>query len=238
MGERDIAAFRMPQVEEPTPSGPLYHKGRTVGSAAAVLDFSKMMDLILSNRAFFASLPANVQKSLAKLHRMSSNAFKFASDREAYFAGQGRPALGDLKKYIENVIGIKGLPESVRNALEGVQTAIKREMSGEPAPQPKAAPAQPAPDEVGKPQESAPTSEKPAPTGRATDMKVPSGRGDPYEKLQAMFKKSRHYADIYPALPFEIRQELQRVGLDLESLKGFAKQASLGIVSRYLASRR
>jgi len=96
------------------------------GSAAPVLELSRIIDRIEQNPSF-KKLPPNVIQGILKIKKMTSNAFKYASEKEAFFGMKEEPAKELQKALLKfdkaNPVPRK-MPDDVKRALNNLNTLV------------------------------------------------------------------------------------------------------------------
>jgi hypothetical protein len=133
----DIGRFeeeRPPQNAQPkqTPEKSIY-RGQP-GSAAPVLELSRIIDRVEQNPSF-KKLPPNVMQGILKIKKMTSNAFKYASEKEALFGMKEEPAKELQKALLKfdkaNPVPRK-MPDDVKRALNNLNTLVTQYLDSQP----------------------------------------------------------------------------------------------------------
>jgi hypothetical protein len=228
------------------PVAPMYNKGKSVGSAgtaAATSDLSRMLDHIFRDTSLVQNLPPELQKGLKKIHKMTENIFKYASedtesseyDKEAFLGLNDIGAkLKSLGKMIEDVVTGFGhnVSEKAKSALLDAHSAVETEIQtiGSTSKQKKEEKAESKAE--AKREKSISRYVEKQEQGNAQEAAV--GR------LKKMLSSSRHYFDLFTALPPAIKEELSKLSLDPENLKYLSSQkmvlASRSVVAKYLGT--
>lgn len=96
------------------------------GGAASIIELSRIIDDIKKDSTFMG-LPDKLQKGILKVEKMTENAFRFASEKEAFIRNED--SLKILKKTL-NKFGpsVKNLPEDVIKALSNLHQTIDTEI--------------------------------------------------------------------------------------------------------------
>jgi hypothetical protein len=245
---QEISAFvqKKPPVEtelrKPEPMPAFYTKGKSVGSTGATLDLSRILEYVLKDEQTFSYLPKNLQAGLRKVYKMTQDPTKYASeetasdDKEA-FLGLGGPAaqLRGLKDYLAKALTGKELPKPVLDALLDAHGVVEKELSaqGGSAAVPGARQQRRDEQEDKKREDVIRKHTEREDVGKREDTAI--------DRLKKMFQGSKHYVDVFRAVPYEIRQELQKLSLDPENLKYLSSQravfASRAVVKKYLGAR-
>lgn len=224
------------EVRKPEPMAPFYQKGKNVASATT--DFSRMLEYILKDEQTFSGLPKNLQAGLRKIYKMTQDPFKYASeetasdDREA-FLGMGGPAaqLKGLKDYLTKAM-TNDLPKSVTDALMAAHGVVEKEIAAVAS----------VPSARQQKREEREEKKRENVIQRYTQKEEAGKREDAaIDRLKKTLMGSKHYTNVFGGLPFEIRQELQKLSLDPENLKYLSSSravfASRTVVMRYLEGR-
>lgn len=96
------------------------------GGAAPIIELSRIVDDIKKDPTF-KGLPNKMQKGILKIEKMTENAFRFASEKEAFIGGGD--SLKTLKKTLDKFgPSAKGLPEDVIKSLSNLHRTIDTEM--------------------------------------------------------------------------------------------------------------
>lgn len=227
-------------IQKPSPAPALYQKGKTVGTSGATLDLSRMLEYVMKDEQTFPYLPKNLQNGLRKIYRMSENAFNYSSEEmtasqemEA-FLGMGGPAarLRGLKDYINKAMSSGDLPKPVLDALLNAHETIGKELETP----------QKAPTEREQRREQREEQKRENVIQQYTKKEEVGRREDnAIDRLKKMLGGSTHYKDVFQALPYEIRTELQKLSIDPENLKYLASPravfASRSIVEAFLQTQ-
>jgi hypothetical protein len=104
------------------------------GSVAPVLQLSRIIDKIEASPSF-KYLPQEVTQGILKIKKMTSNAFKYASEKEALF-GMGKSPLKDLKSLLQGFDkknpDFRKLPDDVLLAIYNLDMAIDKAIASTP----------------------------------------------------------------------------------------------------------
>lgn len=94
---------------------PLY-RGQP-GSTAPVLELSRILDDI-EKTPYFRNLPENVLQGILKIKKMTGNAFRYASEKEALFGREKNP-IKELQEYLTEFRGTHAgkIPEGIKKAM-------------------------------------------------------------------------------------------------------------------------
>lgn len=219
------------------PMDPLFQKGKTIGSSGATLDLSRMLEHLLKDHQTFPHLPRKLQDGLRKVYRMTKDPFKYASEddditgKEAFFgAGDPNTRLRSLKDTLSKSLQRGDLPKTVMDALLDAQSVVDKEMKST------------APSTLrDESQEQKEEQKREKGIQQYTQRKDVEQQEDAaIDRLKRMFMNSRHYTDIYGALPIKIRRELEKLSMDPENMKYLfssrAVFASKSVVDMYLES--
>jgi hypothetical protein len=110
--------------QKPASQKPVY-RGQP-GSAAPVLELSRIIDHVEQSPSF-KKLPPDVTRGLLKIKKMTGNAFKYASEKEALFGMKEEPAKELQKALLKfdkaNPLPRK-LPDDVKRALNNLNTLV------------------------------------------------------------------------------------------------------------------
>lgn len=87
------------------------------GSTAPVLELSRILDDI-ENTPYFRNLPENVLQGILKIKKMTGNAFRYASEKEALF-GKAQDPIKSLQDYLTEFRGTHAgkIPEDIKKAM-------------------------------------------------------------------------------------------------------------------------
>lgn len=87
------------------------------GSTAPVLELSRILDDI-ENTSYFRNLPENVLQGILKIKKMTGNAFRYASEKEALF-GKAQDPIKSLQDYLTEFRGTHAgkIPEDIKKAM-------------------------------------------------------------------------------------------------------------------------
>jgi hypothetical protein len=114
------------------PQKPPYH-GQP-GSVAPVLQLSQIIDKIEASPSF-KNLPQDVAQGILKIKKMTSNAFKYASEKEALFGMEKNP-LKDLKNLLQGFDkknpDFRKLPDDVLQAIYNLDMAVDKAIASKP----------------------------------------------------------------------------------------------------------
>jgi len=207
------------QVQPPKAMDPFYKKNKSIGSAGATLDFSRMLEFVLRDENLVSNLPKKLQNGLRKVYKMTRDPFKYASeDPEAAVDTETEPAtkLQSLGDTLTKLLHSGNLPKSVMTALMDAKSVVDKEMSGNK------------PDPLETPREQREEQKREKVIQQYTQKQQSYGREDTaIERLKKMFQGSKHYADIYLALPIEIRKELEKLSMDPDNLKYMSSERAV-----------
>jgi len=230
---------------------PLYKKDKTVGSAGPVADLNRMMGAIMAEKRVFNDLPRNLQRGIQKIQKMTGDIFKYAAEEEPpvekdAFLGFGgtETQMRDLKKYINRTINDTNISKNIKEGLLDVTKRIDEEMRGvewekQDAKERKQQESLQRKTEKEQQrqrarQEKSDIKEELEEFGREEVMErqkekdvVLQRENTAVEHLKGMLLNSRHYLDVYQALPGELRRELEKLSLDPENLKYLSSSRSV-----------
>lgn len=87
------------------------------GSTAPVVELSRILDDI-ENTPYFRNLPENVLQGILKIKKMTGNAFKYASEKQAFF-GKEQDPIKSLQEYLTEFRGTHAgkIPEDIKKAM-------------------------------------------------------------------------------------------------------------------------
>lgn len=118
--------------EPPAPEQQPLFRGQP-GSAAPVLELSRIIDHIEQNPSF-RNLPEKVIQGIMKLKKMTRDAFRYASEKEAFlgFGGKKDP-VKELQEYLfsfDSAISDKSkIPDDVKRALNNLNALVSQYVS-------------------------------------------------------------------------------------------------------------
>jgi len=255
---QEKSAFRLfggpveKKIERPAEGIPAhYQEGAGIGSSGPVMDFSRILERILTDEQTFNYLPGNIKAGLRKLYKMTQDPFKYASEESEATDGANaavevespRAQLKALRETLTKAVSNKRLPKLVQTALLDAHKAVENELAtiGEVGPAAPAAPAAPAPAPTPSRREVREEKKREDVIRRQTE-KQDKGRLEDtsVDRLKKMLMGSQHYPKIYQRLPIEIRKEIDKLSLDPENVKYLSSQrmvfASRSVVERFLSA--
>lgn len=105
-----------PKQPQPSQGQQSLYRGQP-GSTAPVLELSRILD-DLEKTPYFRNLPENVLQGILKIKKMTGNAFRYASEKEALFGREQNP-IKALQEYLTEFRGTHAgkLPEDIKKAM-------------------------------------------------------------------------------------------------------------------------
>lgn len=108
------------------------YKGQP-GSAAPVIELSRIIDRVEKSPSF-KKLPSNVMRGILKIKKMTSDAFKYASEKEALF-GRGKDPVKNLHNLLINFEKSnptpREMPDEVKRALNNLNALVTQALPQE-----------------------------------------------------------------------------------------------------------
>jgi len=106
------------------------------GGVAPIIELSKIFDKV-QNASGFDNLPINVQKGINKINKMTENAFRFASEKEAIFGiGRDPDSLKELKKLLINFDKTdpnpRKVPGEITQAVDNLNMLVDKALESRP----------------------------------------------------------------------------------------------------------
>ena len=118
--------------QKPFPAKSIY-KGQP-GSAAPVIELGRILDRVEQSPSF-KNLPKDVMEGILNINKMTANAFKYASEKEAFFGGERNP-LKDLKnllvKFDKTGPDPRKVPEEVTKAVDNLNFVVDKALESQP----------------------------------------------------------------------------------------------------------
>jgi hypothetical protein len=198
---------------------PIY-KGQP-GTAAPVMQLSSLIDKI-ENSPLFSKLPESVIRGLMKVKKMTTDPFKYASNKESFFGfGHKGTYIEEVKKYLEKLedkINFAAVPEDVYSAYIRLKGVINKHLSGKEEG-----------NKIKKEEEIKGIKENKGENKGVEKKEVGKreetrGIEEDTEQLKALralkrsLSKSNLYKNIYYKLPAVIIKELEKIGLGIDDL--------------------
>jgi hypothetical protein len=108
------------------------YKGQS-GSVAPILQLSRIVDKIEANPSF-KNLPQEVAQGILKVKKMTSNAFRYASEKDALFGSPKNPVkeLQSLLSKFDNNTSAKEMPVEVIKALHNLSDIVTQHVDSLP----------------------------------------------------------------------------------------------------------
>lgn len=106
------------------------------GGVAPIIELSKIFDKVEKSPSF-NNLPDKVQKGISKINKMTENAFRFASEKEALFGiGRDPDSLKELKKLLINFDKTdpspRKVPEEITKAVDNLNMLVDKALESRP----------------------------------------------------------------------------------------------------------
>lgn len=193
------------------------------GSVAPILQLSKIIDKI-ENSDLFQYLPQHIIKGLLKVKKMSENAFKFASDKNAFLSialpSSPLEKLYDYLNKLEDKIDFSYLPENIITSFNRLKSNTTQLLSKQRSKDKQETKIEKTPLKT-KEEKLLPPKESPKKniTDESSELLA-------VKKLKKSLSNYPIYKEIFYRLPSSIIKELQKIGLDPDNLS-INKSASL-----------